>query len=233
MHEQMHVHAGWSFDYSFIFPVCPASQEMDERTVYLAPAPHSCPEVAPMGCPVNRSALPGSFARSFVNKGEFHVQNLVRTGVVVAGLVAAVTLTGCGSDSGKSDSGKGAADGQASATGGSDSGDSGDSGSAADASALEGTWAGMTDGKAVALSVASGKAALVADAHVCSGEVKDMGKVMLELKCTDGNTDRTMGSIESNNGKTITVSWDAGGKDTLAKTDPGALPTGLPGLPTP
>ncbi len=187
-----------------------------------------------MGRPVIRSVLPGSFARSFVNKGEFHVQNLVRTGaVLVAGLVAAVTLTGCGSDSGKSDSGKDAA-GQASATGGgSDSGDSGDSGSAADASALEGTWAGLTDGKAVALSVASGKAALVADAHVCSGEVKDMGKVMLELKCTDGNTDRTMGSIESNNGKTITVSWDAGGKDTLAKTDPGALPTGLPGLPTP
>ncbi|MFI5632156.1 hypothetical protein ACIA8E_22820 [Streptomyces sp. NPDC051664] len=155
------------------------------------------------------------------------MQNLVRTGaVVVAGLVAAVTLTGCGSDSGKSDSGKGATDGQASATGGG-------SGSAADASALEGTWAGMTDGKAVALSVASGKAALIADAHVCSGEVKDMGKVMLELKCTDGDTDRTMGSIESNNGKTITVSWDAGGKDTLAKTDPGALPTGLPGLPTP
>lgn len=188
-----------------------------------------------MGYPVIRSVLPGSFARSFVNKGEFHVQNLVRTGaVLVAGLVAAVTLTGCGSDSGKSDSGKDASDGQASAAGGgSDSGDSGDSGSAADASALEGAWAGLTDGKAVALSVASGKAALVADAHVCSGEVKDMGKVMLELKCTDGNTDRTMGSIESNNGKTITVSWDAGGKDTLAKTDPGALPTGLPGLPTP
>lgn len=188
-----------------------------------------------MGCPVISSVLPGSFARSFVNKGEFHVQNLVRTGAVLAaGLVAAVTLTGCGSDSGKSDSGKAATAGQASATGGaSDSGGSDDSGSAADASALEGTWAGLTDGKAVALSVASGKAALVADAHVCSGEVKDMGKVMLELKCTDGNTDRTMGSIESNNGKTITVSWDGGGKDTLAKTDPGALPTALPGLPTP
>ncbi|MET7858845.1 hypothetical protein ABZS81_16830 [Streptomyces sp. NPDC005318] len=164
------------------------------------------------------------------------MHKLVRTGAVVtAGLVAAVALTGCGSDGGKNDSGKGSTGGQASATGGSGSGgsDSGGSGSAGDASALEGTWAGLTDGKAVALSVASGKAALVADAHVCSGEVKEMGKVMLVLKCTDGNTDRTMGSIESNDGKTITVSWDAGGKDTLAKTKPGSLPTALPGLPTP
>lgn len=159
------------------------------------------------------------------------MHELVRTAVVAtAGLVAAVALTGCGSDGGKSDSGKGSTGGQASATGG---GDSGDNNSTGDASALEGTWAGLTDGKAVALSVASGKAALVADAHVCSGEVKEMGKVMLVLKCTDGNTDRTMGSIESNDGKTITMSWDAGGKDTLAKTKPGALPTALPGLPTP
>ncbi|GAA3483748.1 hypothetical protein [Streptomyces yanii] len=154
---------------------------------------------------------------------------LVRTGAaVVAGLAVAVALTGCGSDSGKSDSDTGAADGPTSAPA-----DGGDSGSAGDAAALDGTWAGMTDGKAVALSVTAGKAALVADAHVCSGEVKDMGKVMLALKCTDGDTARTMGAIASNDGRTIVVEWDAGGKDTLAKTEPGALPTGLPGLPTP
>jgi hypothetical protein len=157
------------------------------------------------------------------------VHSVVRTGaVVVAGLAAAVALTGCGSDSGKSDSDKGAADGPASAPA-----DGSDSGSAGDAAALDGTWAGVTDGKAVALSVTAGKAALVADGHVCSGEVKDMGKVMLALKCTDGDTARTMGAIASNDGKTIVVQWDAGGKDTLAKTEPGALPTGLPGLPTP
>ncbi|MGW3659286.1 hypothetical protein ACWD6R_28050 [Streptomyces sp. NPDC005151] len=154
---------------------------------------------------------------------------LVRTGAVaVAGLAAAVALTGCGSDSGKSDSDTGAADGRTSAPA-----DGSDSGSAGDAAALDGTWAGVTDGKAVALSVTAGKAALVADAHVCSGEVKDMGKVMLALKCTDGDTARTMGVIASNDGRTIVVQWDAGGKDTLAKTEPGALPTGLPGLPTP
>ncbi|MFE7706812.1 hypothetical protein ACFU6I_13615 [Streptomyces sp. NPDC057486] len=153
---------------------------------------------------------------------------LVRTGAVVAGLAVAVALTGCGSDSGKSDSDTGAADGPTSAPAA-----GGDSGSAGDAAALDGTWAGVTDGKAVALSVTAGKAALVADAHVCSGEVKDMGKVMLALKCTDGDTARTMGTIASNDGRTIVVEWDAGSKDTLAKTEPGALPTGLPGLPTP
>lgn len=42
MHEQMHVHARWSFDYSFTVPVCPAAQEIDERSVYLAPVPGSC-----------------------------------------------------------------------------------------------------------------------------------------------------------------------------------------------
>jgi hypothetical protein len=157
------------------------------------------------------------------------VHPLVRTGaVVVAGLAAAVALTGCGSDSAKSDSDTGAADGPTSAPA-----DGGDSGSTGDAAALAGTWAGVTEGKAVALSVTAGKAALVADAHVCSGEVKDMGKVMLALKCTDGDTARTMGAIASNDGRTIVVEWDAGGKDTLAKTEPGALPTGLPGLPTP
>ncbi|WP_436846937.1 hypothetical protein [Streptomyces atratus] len=152
---------------------------------------------------------------------------LVRTGaVVVAGLSAAVALTGCGSDSGKSVPDTGAADVRTSAP-------ADGSGSTSDAAALDGTWAGVSGGKAVALSVTAGKAALVADAHVCSGEVKDMGKVMLALKCTDGDTARTMGTITSNDGRAIVVEWDAGAKDTLAKTEPGALPTGLPGLPTP
>lgn len=162
------------------------------------------------------------------------MDRLVRSGAVLAaGLVAALTLTACGSgdDSGKAkDSGTGSDAGQ-SATPGAGSEDSGTPG--AEAAALDGTWAGLSDGKAVALSVASGKVALVADQHVCQGDVKDMGEVMLALKCTDGNTDRTMGSIESNDGTTLVVSWDAGGKDTLTKTDPGKLPTGLPDVPAP
>ncbi|MEV5679997.1 MULTISPECIES: hypothetical protein [unclassified Streptomyces] len=164
------------------------------------------------------------------------MDRFVRTGAVVAaGLLATIALTGCGGDSdsgGDSDPGKGAGSGAAqSEKPGGGSEDTGSGGT--DAAALEGTWAGLTDGKAVALSIASGKVALVADQAVCQGEVKDMGEVMLALKCTDGTKDRTMGSIESNDGKTVVVSWEGGAKDTLAKTEPGKLPTGLPGMPTP
>ncbi|MFD4940999.1 hypothetical protein ACFWNT_00295 [Streptomyces sp. NPDC058409] len=155
------------------------------------------------------------------------MREVVRTGaVIIAGLVTAAALTGCSSDGRKSDpdGGSGAAkSGQA----------PGDSDSGADAAALEGGWAGKTDGKAVVLSVASGKAVLVTEQRACTGTVKDMGKVMLALKCADGDTDRTMGSIVSNDGKTVVVSWDGGTKDTLAKTEPGAIPSGLPDLPTP
>ncbi|MEE1738110.1 hypothetical protein [Streptomyces sp. BE147] len=157
----------------------------------------------------------------------------VRTGAVVAaGLTAALALTACGSDSDGGDKDKAAGAGQSAAPGGGAENGSGDS-AGKDAASLEGTWAGLTDGKAVALSVASGKVALVADQAVCQGEVKDMGEPMLSLKCSDGGTERTMGSIGSNDGKTLVVSWEGGAKDTLAKTEPGKMPTGLPGLPTP
>lgn len=160
------------------------------------------------------------------------MDRIVRTGAVAAGLLAALALTACGSDGdNKSDPPRDAASGASeSATpgGGGDDGGSADAG----ATALEGTWAGPAGGTSVTvLSVRAGKAALVADQHVCQGEVSDMGKVMLALECTDGNTDRTMGSVESNDGKTIVISWDAGAKDTLTKTDPGKMPTGLPDLP--
>lgn len=165
------------------------------------------------------------------------MRKLVRTGAVVAtGLLTALALTGCGSDSDKGsadkDSGStatpvpGGSDDSGSATGG------GDGGSTGGLKALEGAWAGQTDGKAVVLSVASGKAVVVADSHVCSGSAKGADKVTLELKCADGDTGRTAGAIESNDGKTVVVAWDGGTKDTLGKTDADAL-EGLPDLPTP
>lgn len=163
------------------------------------------------------------------------MHRLVRSGVAAAGLVVALTLGGCGGGDSGDDSGK---DKGSSAPAPSES-DAGadestpDTGGTADS--LEGTWAGMTQGKAVALSVKEGKAALIADEHICQGEVEDMGgEPMLSLKCADGNTDRTMGSIDSNDGKTLVLSWEGGTKDSLAKTDPGKLPEGLPtGVPAP
>ncbi|MEU1468685.1 hypothetical protein ABZ434_10740 [Streptomyces sp. NPDC005761] len=159
----------------------------------------------------------------------------VRTGAVLAaGLLAALALTGCSSDSDKggTDKSSGSATTPAPTGGGSSDSGSGADDTTGGLKALEGAWAGQTDGKAVVLSVASGKAVVVADSHVCSGTAKDMGKPMLALTCADGNTDRTMGAIESNDGKTVVVSWDGGTKDTLAKTDADSL-EGLPDLPTP
>ncbi|MFD5031745.1 hypothetical protein ACFWM0_15205 [Streptomyces sp. NPDC058405] len=169
------------------------------------------------------------------------MHKLIRTSVAAAGLAAALVLTGCGgdsdsgSDSGKDKGGAAASSGTASGDAGSGSDAGSDSGPGGDASggSIEGTWAGLSDGKAVALSVKAGKVALVADQHVCQGTVEDMGEPMLSLKCADGNTDRTMGTIESNDGKTLVISWDAGKKDTLAKAEDGKLPGGLPtSLPT-
>lgn len=161
----------------------------------------------------------------------------VRTGAVVAtGLLAALALTGCGSDNDKpdSDSAKGSGSASAPAPDHSDgsSAGGGDGTSADGPTALEGAWAGQTDGKAVVLSVAHGKAVVVADSHVCSGSAKGTDTVTLALTCADGDTDRTAGTVESNDGRTVVVSWDGGTKDSLGKTDADSL-EGLPGLPTP
>ncbi|MFD7288993.1 hypothetical protein [Streptomyces sp. NPDC059863] len=169
------------------------------------------------------------------------MRKLVRTSAATTGLVVALALalTGCGGDGDDSAKDEGGATAP-SATGGEGSGSTAGSGSGADAAAasVEGTWAGLSDGKTVALSVKSGKVALVADKHVCQGAVEDMGEPMFSLKCADGDTDRTMGTIESNDGKTLVISWGKGVRDTLAKAGDSKLPDGLPSdlptdLPTP
>ncbi|MEV0776385.1 hypothetical protein ACIBLA_07545 [Streptomyces sp. NPDC050433] len=157
------------------------------------------------------------------------MHKLLRTGVATAGLVVALTLTGCGGGDSGDDSGKDKGSGTPTPT--APDGGAGESTPDADSTAdsLEGTWAGTTEGKAIALSVKEGKAALIADEHICQGDVEEMGgEPMLSLKCADGNTDRTMGSIDSNDGKTLVLSWEGGTKDSLAKTEPGKLPEGLP-----
>lgn len=157
------------------------------------------------------------------------MRKLVRTTTAAAGLVAALALTGCGSGE-SDDAGKDTTASASPTEAGGDAGGSGDSRSRD----IEGTWADTTGNTGpIALSVQQGTATLVAEGHTCTGEVQDTGKQMLALKCADGNTDRTMGAVESNDGTTLVISWDAGKKDTLKKVDQGELPDGLPtGLPT-
>ncbi|MCM2391134.1 hypothetical protein NBG84_23050 [Streptomyces sp. CWNU-1] len=164
--------------------------------------------------------------------------------MTAAGVVAAaiVVLTGCGGgDSGDSgDSGNdakarssgsphaGTGDGHGdSDSGGKDpSEDAGTGG--VDAAKLEGAWSGTTDGKKVDLAITGKKAALISGGQACTGEVADHGKLMLSLKCVDGSTGRTMGTVESGDGKTLVISWGAGTKDTLVKAAPGVQPEGIP-----
>jgi hypothetical protein len=157
----------------------------------------------------------------------------MRAGMVAAGLAAALVLTGCGNggNAGNGDDKSGAArtapPGGAAAPGPASSSPSGPGGQAG--SGFEGTWSGLTDGRTVALSVRNGRAALVADQHVCQGSVQDMGVPMLTLTCTDGNTERSMGAIESNDGTTLVISWGSK-KDSLTKAAAGDLPTSIPTL---
>ncbi|MGW1816319.1 hypothetical protein ACWCQM_22460 [Streptomyces sp. NPDC002125] len=162
-----------------------------------------------------------------------HMDRLPRTGALIAAaLAAALTLTACGSgdDSGGAPSSAGSGTARSTAPVGDDAAEGADS---AEATALEGTWAGESDGSPLALSVSSGKVALVADQHVCGGEVKHTGEVTLALKCVDGNTDRAMGTVKSNDGKKLVVSWEAGGEDTLTRAPSGSVAPGLPELPSP
>ncbi|MEV6796050.1 hypothetical protein AB0M87_29560 [Streptomyces sp. NPDC051320] len=164
------------------------------------------------------------------------MHRLVRTtSVVVAGLAAALVIAGCSSGSDSKDSGAAPAPsgkssdsspgstGDSGGAGGDDGGGSGGSGTVK-AADVEGSWAAMTGGKST-LMVIQGRSAALLGGTVCSGTVT--GTATLSLKCPDGNTDRTTGSIESADGKTLTVSWNSGIKDTFKKTDGKKIP-GVP-----
>lgn len=171
-----------------------------------------------------------------------HVRNArsgrhIRIGAAVAGLATALVLTGCGSSDDGDDKAKDkGADSSSSAGAGSHSPDKGDGGAGAGAKggSLEGSWVATTGGKPIAL-VVSGKSAALVGEHVCHGTAgEEMGMQMINLKCSDGNKDRTSGRVESVDAKTLKVAWEGFGKDEFKKTEKdGKLPEGLPtaGLP--
>ncbi|MFD7612998.1 hypothetical protein [Streptomyces sp. NPDC059828] len=167
------------------------------------------------------------------------MNKLVRQGLAAAGLAAAaLMLTGCGNGN---DDASDKRDTDASASPSAATG--GGSGGASDGATvgeLQGTWSAMGS-EIVALSFRNDKVSLIAGQHVCTGVVAAAEKPTLALKCADGDTKRTSGTIESHDAKTVVVAWASGTKDSLVKTDtsgvPGGLPTSIPtnlpkGLPT-
>ncbi|MER6911097.1 hypothetical protein ABT354_05415 [Streptomyces sp. NPDC000594] len=152
----------------------------------------------------------------------------IRTSRAMAGFVAAaaLALTGCGGDD--SDKKKDPAETTAGAPTATAAGDSpGSDAGAVDSTSVQGRWAGKTEGTGLLITVTGTKVTLVAGGGTaCAGEVADHGDLMLSLKCPDGATERTMGTIKSADGERLVVDWGNGLTDSLAKAQSGKLPSG-------
>ncbi|WP_371675845.1 hypothetical protein [Streptomyces sp. NBC_01276] len=159
----------------------------------------------------------------------------LRHGVIAAAVIAAaLALTACGSDSG-GDSGKGKAtvakdpkpaSTPSSTAGGPDSAPT--TGSDAKIGSVEGSWlSAATPSKPVVVTV-KGKIAVVVEGSTgltCQGTTD--GKAF-DLKCPAGAL-HAKGTILSADAAGLKVTWTEVGTETYQKTDPGKLPTGLPG----
>lgn len=152
----------------------------------------------------------------------------VRAVAVAAALAGALALTAC-SDDGGSDGGPSVTP---STTASPDTGGgTGASASVSAAGELEGSWLATTDGDAVALIITGEQAALFATGGtVCSGTAgEEAGTRMIRLKCTTGKKDRTTGTVDSVDAKSLQVTWEGGpGKETYTKAEDGQWPSGLP-----
>lgn len=150
-----------------------------------------------------------------------------------AAVFAAVLMTGCSKSSDGGDkkvpaTPPAAADSQAPAAGGASSAPAGGT-----TGSVDGAWgaAQSADG-AVGLSIHGAKGAVVNGKHICPGEVNQSAKpVTLTLKCNDGDTTRSQGTIVSSDGKSLTVSWASGRKDTFVKADGAGAAGGAGQLP--
>ncbi|MFE6483182.1 hypothetical protein ACFVGN_09645 [Streptomyces sp. NPDC057757] len=153
----------------------------------------------------------------------------IAAAATVAGLAAALVLTGC-SDGGD-DSADESAGPTASASASADTGGGSGSTSPADGGDLEGSWLATTDGKAVALVITGTQAGLFeTGGTVCSGTAgEESGMRMIRLKCTDGSKARAVGMVDSVSGGAMKVTWEGDlGAESYTKSEGGQLPTGLP-----
>ncbi|MDH2411918.1 hypothetical protein ACG5V6_27040 [Streptomyces chitinivorans] len=148
-----------------------------------------------------------------------------------AALATALLVSGCGSGGGSGEpESKPSSEQTAEPTG--------DPGGEAATGGVNGTWSAEGGGKAMVLSVSGDQAALLGET-TCTGTADtDADPVTFTLKCTDGSTDRTKGTVESVKGESLTVAWESGTTDTFTKVEVpevsteipeiGDLPSGLP-----
>ncbi|MFJ4694410.1 hypothetical protein [Streptomyces sp. NPDC088766] len=157
----------------------------------------------------------------------------VRATAVAGALAGALALTACSDDGGSGDSGSSspATPRVTSAAGGGGTGGGSTGGAVTSSGELEGSWLATADGRAVALIVTGEQAALFATGGtVCSGTAgKESDMTMIRLTCPSGKKDRTTGTVDSVDGKSLEITWDgAAGRETYTKAEGGQWPSGLP-----
>jgi hypothetical protein len=154
----------------------------------------------------------------------------VRKAAQAAGtaVLAAILLSGCGS--GDTGDGKDGKDGRPQSE--SAPPDRG-TGTPADGSAVEGAWEAKSAHGKLILAITHGTVAL-SDAHrtACLGTVQEpAGVTTAVLKCTDGDTTRTRGTLRpAADGKSLSVSWQSGSTEKYTKSTDGSVR--MPDLPT-
>ncbi|GAA2599576.1 hypothetical protein ACWCO0_12695 [Streptomyces tubercidicus] len=108
----------------------------------------------------------------------------------------------------------------------------------ADAAAFEGAWKAGTEKSPLILVIQKGTVAF-SNGHkaACLGKVQEMaGMTMAAVKCTDGDTTRTMGTLKPGaDGKTLTVDWKNGPTEKYTKSSDGSVKIPdmpqMPGMP--
>ncbi|MFI8996353.1 hypothetical protein [Streptomyces sp. NPDC053542] len=146
----------------------------------------------------------------------------VRKGIqfAVAAAAAAVLLAGC---SGGGDTGGGTGGGAKKSESPSPSASSAGQTPGGDVSvaSLEGGWttnALHADKGLLILSVSKHEAVLIGKKS-CGGKVVDGEPVKLAFKCTDGDTEHSAGTVESLQGKKLTVRWASGKESVFTRTE--------------
>ncbi|MEU0411376.1 hypothetical protein ABZ307_26660 [Streptomyces griseorubiginosus] len=149
-----------------------------------------------------------------------------RAGLAAAGLVGVLVLTACSGGGDSEDESSPSASPTPSASASGDGGGSGGTSSSASGK-VAGSWLTTADGKAVVLVVNGDRAALFGTGgSVCSGTADSD---TIRLKCTDGNNDRTVGTVESVSKTALKVKWQGSlGTESFMKAEGGKLPSDFP-----
>ena len=133
-----------------------------------------------------------------------------------AAAVAALLLSGCGSGG---DTGGGAKKSESPSPSASSAGQP--SGGDVSVASLEGGWttnALHADKGLLILSVSKHEAVLIGKKS-CGGKVVDGEPLKLAFKCTDGDTEHAAGTVQSLQGKKLTVRWASGKESVFTRTE--------------